>query len=255
MEFHQQLLTENDCYKSGRSIRPQGVMVHSTGANNPRLSRYVAPNDGLLGEPALRHWNQSGTGACTHAFIGKLEKGGVAVYQTLPWTMRGWHAGRGSRGSANDTHISFEICEDDLEDPKYFQAVYRAAVELTAKLCQEFQLDPTQDGVVICHSEGYARGIATNHADVTHWFPKFKKDMDQFRADVVTELEGGEGMTQEQFDRLLEDWLERKASQPSAAWAGPVLKQAIAAGWTDGTRPQAFATRQEVAAMILAAKK
>ena len=57
-------------------------MVHSTGANNPNLCRYVAPNDGLLGQPSLRHWNQSGTGACVHAFIGKLADGSIAAYQT-----------------------------------------------------------------------------------------------------------------------------------------------------------------------------
>ena len=137
MELHKQLLTKNDCYQAGRTIVPKGVMVHSTGANNPRLSRYVAPDDGVLGTPSSRHWNQGGTGACVHAFIGKTAAGGVAVYQTLPWTMRGWHAGKGAKGSANDTHISFEICEDGLEDRAYFEAVYQAAVELTAPLNPE----------------------------------------------------------------------------------------------------------------------
>ena len=31
------ILTENDCYKSKRTIKPEGVMVHSTGADNPNL--------------------------------------------------------------------------------------------------------------------------------------------------------------------------------------------------------------------------
>ena len=39
--------------------------------------------------------------------------------------------------------------------------------------------------MVICHSEGYQRGIASNHADVMHWFPKFGKSMDTFRSDVA----------------------------------------------------------------------
>jgi cell division septation protein DedD len=39
--------------------------------------------------------------------------------------------------------------------------------------------------VVICHSEGYKRGIASNHGDVMHWFPKHGKSMDTFRADVA----------------------------------------------------------------------
>lgn len=185
MNLHTCILTGNDCYRAGRTIVPKGVMVHSTGANNPRLSRYVAPDDGMLGQPSSLHWNQSGTGACVHAFIGRLADGSVASYQTLPWTMRGWHCA----GSANDTHISFEICEDSLKDPDYFGAVYREAVELTAHLCKLFDLAPLADGVVLCHSEGYLRGIASNHADVLHWFPRFGKTMDDFRADVAREME------------------------------------------------------------------
>ena len=190
MNLHQLILTENDCYKAGRTIVPQGVMVHSTGANNPTLRRYVGPDDGLLGvNPNNNHWNRSGVDACVHAFIGKLSGGSIATYQTLPWTCRSWHAGTGTSGrSANNTHISFEICEDGLDDRDYFQAVYREAVELTAHLCGLYGLDPLADGVVICHSEGYRRGIASGHADVEHWFPKLGKSMDDFRADVAAEL-------------------------------------------------------------------
>lgn len=190
MNLRQLILTENDCYKAGRTIVPQGVMVHSTGANNPTLRRYVGPDDGLLGvNPNGNHWNRSGIDACVHAFIGKLSDGSIATYQTLPWDHRGWHAGTGTSGrSANNTHISFEICEDGLDDRDYFEAVYREAVELTAHLCGLYGLDPLADGVVICHSEGYRRGIASGHADVEHWFPRFGKSMDDFRADVTAEL-------------------------------------------------------------------
>ena len=173
VKWYQQILTRNDCYRAGQTIVPVGVMVHSTGANNPRLSRYVPGNEEIGWNTGGNHWDRSGTGACVHAFLGKLADGSVGVVQTLPWNMRGWHCGRGSRGSANDTHISFELCEDGLEDADYFGKVYQTAVELTADLCRQYGLDPAEDGVVICHSEGYARGVASNHADVMHWFPKF----------------------------------------------------------------------------------
>ena len=193
------LLTANRCYQAGRVIKPKGVMVHSTGANNPNLRRYVQPvsttpdRAGLLARlgtnPNGNHWNRAGLNVCVHGFIGKLADGSVAAVQTLPWDRRGWHAGNGSSGrSANDTHISFEICEDGLTDPDYFDRAYREAVELTAMLCKQYGLDPLADGVVICHSEGYRRGIASNHGDVLHWFPRFGKSMDDFRADVAAEL-------------------------------------------------------------------
>lgn len=186
MKLYKLILTKNDCYKRGIKITPKGVMVHSTGANNPWLSRYVGPNDGRLGvNKNNNHWNMSGVGACVHAFIGKLTDGSIATYQTLPWNFRGWHCAKGTKGSGNDTHISFEICEDGLNDKSYFEKVYREAVELTAHLCKEYDLDPLKDGVVICHSEGCKRKIASNHADVMHWFPKHGKSMDTFRADVA----------------------------------------------------------------------
>ena len=189
-------LTANDCYKAGRTITPKGVMVHSTGANNPLVARYVQPLEGQADEAKLKaqigtnrnanDWNNPGLDVCVHAFLGKLADGSVATVQTLPWNHRGWHAGTGtSGGSANNTHISFEICEDALSDADYFGKVYQEAVELTAMLCKQYNLNPLADGVVICHSEGYQRGIASNHADVMHWFPKFGKSMDTFRSDVA----------------------------------------------------------------------
>lgn len=251
MRLHRALLTHNDCYLRGRTIRPQGVMVHSTGANNPWLRRYLAPDDGRLGEPSPRHWNQSGVGACVHAFIGRLADGSIAAYQTLPWTMRGWHCG----GTGNDTHISFEICEDKLADKGYFRATYQAAVELTAYLCKLYHLDPQDDGVVLCHSEGYQRGIASNHADVMHWWRKFGVDMDDFRAAVAAEMRGGErDLTEQEVRSIVREELAAAQAErdklPPSDWARDQLAAAVAAGITDGKRPQSHATRQEVAIMV-----
>lgn len=178
MNLKKMFLTKNDCYKAGRTITPKGIMVHSTGANNPWLKRYIGPDDGLLGNnPNNNHWNRSGVGKCAHAFIGKLADGSIATYQILPWNYRGSHSG----GSANNTHISFEICEDGLTDSAYFKKVYQEAVELCVYLCKEYGLTEKD---IICHSEGYKKGIASNHGDVMHWFPKHGKSMDTFRADV-----------------------------------------------------------------------
>ena len=157
MNLHQLILTNNDCYKAGKAIVPKGIMVHSTGANNPNLKRYVGPDDGLLGINQYgNHWNTATPGGrqvCVHAFIGKLKDGTIATYQTLPWNMRGWHGG----GSSNNTHIGFEICEDGLTDASYFSAVYKEAVELCVYLCKQYGLTEKN---IICHCEGYKQGIA-----------------------------------------------------------------------------------------------
>ena len=180
MNLNKLILTKNNCYKTGRTIKVKGIMVHSTGANNPWLKRYL-PDDGKIGKNQYgNHWDTplpGGIQVCVHGFIGKLADGTVATYQTLPWNHRGWHAG----GSANNTHIGFEICEDGLTDRTYFEKVYKEATELCAYLCKEYGLTEKD---IIDHSEGYKKGIASNHGDVKHWFTKHGKTMDDFRADV-----------------------------------------------------------------------
>ena len=251
MRLYKALLTRNDCYLRGRTIRPRGVMVHSTGANNPYLRRYIAPDDGRLGTPSPRHWNQGGVGACVHAMIGRLADGSVCAYQTMPWNMRGWHCGR----SGNDTHIAFEICEDRLTDEGYFRATYQAAVELTAYLCKLYHLDPQADGVVLCHSEGYQRGIASNHADVLHCWRRYGVSMDDFRAAVAAAMKGGErDLTEQEVRSIVREELAAAQSErdkmPASDWARDQLAAAVAAGITDGKRPRGFATREEVALMV-----
>jgi len=192
------ILTANDCYKKKETIKPKGLVLHSTAANNTSLKRYVQPlkTDGnysaLIAKLGTNnngnHWNRANLEKCVHGFIGKLANGSIATVQTLPWNHRGWHAGKGIWGSANDTHIGIEICEDNLTDKTYFNNVYQEAVDVAAYLCKQYGWDPLADGVIICHSEAHKRGIASNHADVMHWFPKHGKSMDTFRADVADKL-------------------------------------------------------------------
>lgn len=266
MRLIQCLLTRNDCYKLGRTMAPKGVMVHSTGANNPTLRRYVQPSADDPDRAALleslgrnlygNDWNRPGLSVCVHSFIGRLADGRVAAAQTLPWDRRAWHAGVGTSGwSANDGYLSFEICEDDLTDRTYFETVYREAVELTAYLCRQFGLDPLAAGVVISHAEGYRMGIASAHADVDHWFPRFGKSMDQFRADVAAELAGEEeDMTQERFDELMDDYLARRAAWPPGAWSAEARawaeERGIVQGDDSGRRYRSFATREETVTML-----
>lgn len=254
MNLYRQILTRNDCYSKGWAITPKGVMVHSTGANNPNVARYV-PGDDILGRNTNgNHWDRPGVAKCVHAFVGKIADGSVAAVQTLPWNWRGWHAG----GSANDTHISFELCEDGLDDPAYFAAVYRQAVELTAYLCKEYNLDPLADGVVLCHQEGYRRGIASNHADVLHWFPKFGRTMDDFRADAARAKEGEREVTYEQWKAFMDQYRGELAAQPPGDWAVPYIAQAVEAGLMADVggsieRPKDFVTREELATALAAA--
>lgn len=244
MNLNQCFLTKNACYLAGKKITVKGIMVHSTGANNPNLRRYVAPDDGKLGKnPNGNHWNKQGLNVCVHAFIGKLADGSVATYQTLPWNARGWHCGSGKNGSGNNSHIGFEICEGDLSDKPYFTAVYRETVELCAYLCKEFSLDPLADGVLICHSEGNKRGIASAHADVMHWFPKHGKSMDSLRADVKALLQSASASTAN--DKGEQEMNVYKRLEDVPEWYRPTIRKLMELGGLAGTAAGASARLED----------
>lgn len=201
-------LTKNNCYIKGQKHVPKGFMLHSTGANNPYIKRYV-PNDenGLIGVNQYNNtWDTptpGGTSVCVHGFIGKLNDGTVDFVQTLPWSYVGWHSGKGTKGSANYMgYVGVEICEDGLADTEYFKTVYNKAVEVVSDFCKQYNLNPLNDGVVICHSEGYKMGIASNHADVMHWFSKHGKTMDDFRKDVFKNM-----VEPNEWSKAARDWI------------------------------------------------
>ena len=82
MDIQQSFLTNNDCYKAGRTISPAGIVVHDTATNQRKVSVY------------LSSWNKSGVEKCVHAFIGTRPDGSFGVVQTLPWDRRCWGCSR-----------------------------------------------------------------------------------------------------------------------------------------------------------------
>ena len=186
MNLKQNYLTQSGCYKAGKRITVKGLMIHSVGCPQPKADVF------------MKNWNRADANACVHAIV---EPDGD-VYQLLPWDFRGWHCG----GGANNTHIGVEMTEpatikytggsnwtetgEGESTKNHVLATYRYAVELFAHLCQQFRLDPLADGVVISHSEGCKRGIASNHGDVEHLWSKFGLTMAQFRKDIKAAMEG-----------------------------------------------------------------
>ena len=187
MQITESFLTNNENYQTKRTITPRGIMIHSVGVPQPDPQVFV------------RTWNvprPNGRQVGMHAFLGAEGK----VFQTLPWNHRAWHCG----GSGNDTHIGIEMTEPSTirytsgsnfvnNDPeatrKHVMATYATAVELFAFLCREFNLNPLGSGVIISHSEGHRRGIASNHGDVEHIWNRFALTMERFRIDVSLEMD------------------------------------------------------------------
>lgn len=188
MEITQYYLTKNPCYISGRKIKPTGIVVHSTGANNPYLKRYVGPDDGILGKNLYNnHWNKASADKCVHAFIGKAEDGSVKVYQTLPWDHRCWGVGSGKKGSYNASHIQFEICEDGKKDKAYYEEAFALSQQLCAYLCNLYDIKSEN---IVGHYEAHAAGYGSNHSDPKLWQKKHSGSMAQYRSFVNTLVNG-----------------------------------------------------------------
>lgn len=205
------MMTQSTCYKGTRKFTPRGILWHSTGANNPNLKRYVQPDDNAkdktewlarLGKNQYGNdWNHIDRQAGMNFWIGKLADGTVATVQTMPWDYRPWGRGSGPKGSCNDTHIQFEICEDGLNDKSYWEAVYREACEMTAYLCKMFGIDPkgTIDykglkvPTIIDHIGSHNMGLGSNHGDVQHWSKRYGKTMASVRNDVAAILAADSG--------------------------------------------------------------
>ena len=181
--------TKNECYIAAKTMTPQGIVVHSTGANNKNLKRYVYAPDELGTNIFGNHWNRKGVEKMVHAFIGLDKNDNVRVVNTLPYNYCAWGVGKGSRGSYNyaPAYIQFEICEDALKDEAYFNEVFKLAAEYCAYLCKTYHI-PVED--VVSHKEANIRGYASNHADCDHWLAKFGKTMAWFREEVRKLIEG-----------------------------------------------------------------
>ncbi len=228
MDIVEAFATKNKCYQAGAPLTPHGIMLHSVGTPQPSARALVRYMD---------QYQPGGQSVCVHA----VAQADGTVYQLLPWDMRGWHCG----GSANGTHIGIEMTEPasiaytgygaewrDLNPAAteaHVRGTYAAAVELFAQLCTQYTLDPLEDGVIISHAEGAARGIASAHADPTHLWRAFGLTMDGFRADVAA------AMAAKNTDEEDDDMIRYTTIDDVPGWARGTVKEMMDEGLISGT--------------------
>lgn len=200
MKLVESFITRNPCYSANMSNAddryttfqrrgPLGLVLHSVGCAQPSAKSFAD------------RWDNPSYKVAVHGFID-ADTG--AVYQTMPWNFRAWHAG----GSANNTHVGVEMCESsgikyrgvsdrfDVIDRekalKHCKTAYTAAVELFAYLCNKYHLDPLRDGVIISHNEAGKRGVGSGHTDPEHYWTQLGAGytMDGFRKGVKAAMSG-----------------------------------------------------------------
>lgn len=227
-------LTKNPCYASGRVIAVKGLMLHSIGCPQPDPMVFV------------RNWNRADyKNACVHGFIGERD-----THITLPCmetkgkAMRGWHCASGPKGSGNNTHLGFEMCEpatiqytggatfkctDRAKAVAYVKKTTANAVELFAKLCLFHGLNPLADGVIISHAEGHRRGIASNHGDPDHLWRQLGMNysMDSFRRDVAEAMKEDDDMDQAKFNEFFRNMRADLQDNDCGEWSKAARQWAI----------------------------
>lgn len=231
--YYQQMAVNNRCYISNaRMNHITHLILHSTGADNANLKRYVIPDDGYLGVNKYANgWNRVEADTLVHGVIGKNVNGDIEAYQIAPWNLRAWGCGAGSKGSGNDFCVQVEMCEDRTLGKEYAEACFNEAVKLYAFLCSEFNVSPEN---IWSHKEAYRAGYASNHGDPESWWAAVGADlsMDKFRAAVAEELKAAESVPFTDIDEN--------------AFYADAVKWAYKNGITNGVSNDKFAPNMQV---------
>lgn len=193
MKIIQAYFTKHPCLNAKKkAINPVGVFVHSTGAVNRELRRYVEAEEELGRNQYGNHWNKATATKSVHAFIGYDKNNEVIVAETLPHDVACWGAGKGSKGSYNynpQAYLQFEICQGSNTDADYYWKAIAVAEEYCAHLCKLYGW--TADNIT-SHAEAHKAGYANNHGDPVNWMKYFDDDMNKFRERVQARLGGSE---------------------------------------------------------------
>lgn len=198
MEIIKAYATKNLCYIAARKMTPKGIVVHSTGVNNPNLKRYVDAPEQVGANKYGNHWNTlkpGGKQVCVHAFIGYDKNKQIKVAEILPLNICCWGVGEGEKGSYNydPAYIQFEICEDGLTDKTYYEKAFAVAAEYCAQLCETHGIGTEK---IVGHCEAYKQGYGSNHSDPEHWMKKFGETMEDFRKQVSAILKNNQSKTE-----------------------------------------------------------
>lgn len=194
-------------------MNPDYITIHSTA--NPKST---AQNErDYLSNPN----NTNSTG--WHYVVDDKE-----IIEAIPPSEVAYHAGN---RVGNYSSIGIEMCESG--DRK---EVIRKTIELTKYLMNKFNIVESR---VVKHYDWTKKNCPRilNYNNWQGWV-EFKT------------LLRSESMTEEQIRKIVNEEINKRNELPVSDWANKMWTQARYEGLTDGQRPQAFATRQEVMGMI-----
>lgn len=180
----------------------------------------------------------------------------------VPESDRSWC----SSNRANDHRaVTIETASDTVHPYAVTEAAYSALLDLVTDICRR------NGKRKLLWLENKAKALAYMPAademvlTVHRWFAakacpgQYLLDRHgEIAAEVTRRLqEGVYDMTEDQIRQIVRDELAKleaeRAALPASGWAKELLQEAVEMGITDGSRPQAGATREETAVMVRAA--
>lgn len=169
------LFTSAKCYKTTAKCSRKGIQVHSVGCKGTNAARWK------------KSWNTPTATTCG-GYVIDMD----GITQCLPEGAKCWLSGRGKNGNANADYLGFEICEPltRLDTQEVAADLYGKTLYLCTYLCRKYGINPAN---VQAHYELHALGLASNHADVRHWWGRKGTawepyTMDRLRCDIAAEL-------------------------------------------------------------------
>lgn len=164
------------------------------------------------------------------------------ITRSIPENEVAWHAGDGA-GSGNYKTVAIEIC---MNSDGNIKRATDNATELTADILRRHGMK---------QAEGYV--YQHNHWSGKNCPQKIREGAPynwQAFLNKVNQILEEEEMTEEQVKAIVKKVLAESKDQPSS-WASADWAGATKLGITDGSKPQAYITREQVATMIMRAVK
>lgn len=154
--------------KSKEKMTPRGIVIHSTGRNQPFVKAFIQPvkdnpNYKELLKIIGRENNYKKPQHDYHFWVGKTITQGVKSFMIEPLDLKLW----------NDNFIHICICEDDLNNKNYLIDCISETTVLCDELCKHYHWT---EKAIHDYSE------ISNFPDCNYWFKKHGYSVELIRA-------------------------------------------------------------------------
>lgn len=220
-------------YRAGRAQAIAYIVVHYTAGN------------GDTARGNCVYFQGAGRGASAHYFVDE-----TSVWQSVPDGDTAWHCGAASYRHPlcrNANSLGVELCSR-VEGGCYVipEATQRRAAALVRALMTRYGIDEAH---VLRHYDVTGKRcpepFVREAAQWTRFLKLVKEEIDMTEAELKAKIRA---IAREEIREILAG----RGTSVSAALATE-LEEAVARGITDGKRPGGYATRAQVAAMIVRA--